>query len=705
MTSDVQSLIWPMDRVADALGALARAISPKIHDAAATVTPGEFAALDIQRQTQWLDDVAARHELTVEPVTATHEEVTAFVAGAGTALLVVDGEAGGLLLLRDRRHGKVGLIAPDRGRVSVPIEAIVAGLTARAISRAEHAVADVLAPVDMTPQRRARLHAAFARDQLATEPAARGWTIRAKPAVPAMGRAPGWLWTGLLTLVGTRTIASGLWLLSWWLLGTASLEGRLDPGWLAAWGLLLVTAVPLELFATSIQARLTINLGTWLKQHLLDGILGLEPDEVRRHGSGQFLGRVIEAQAVDGMVLTGGFLALTATLELIAAMVVLSAASMPLATALLAGMGIEAVLLRRFATAQAAWTRCRLAITKDLVQQVAGHRTRLVQQPREQWHVEEDVRLAEYLDASGAMDRAFIPVSAVAPRAWLLVAVGVIGLLFAAGVGRESLALALGGALLAYRALRRVAMGAPHVVSALTAWREAAPIRASALRRPVAGEARPPCAERAAPDAPTTVLEARDLEFRHSRRSEPTLRACDLAIPAGGRFLLEGPSASGKSTLVAMFSGLRVAQRGLVLLHGMDRETVGDRNWRRSVSVVPQVQENHVFTGTFAFNLLLGCSRPLTPDDVSRATHLCRELDLDGLIARMPAGLFQQVGETGWQLSHGERSRLFIARGLLQRPEVLIIDEGLSQLDPESYHKTVQCILRHAEAVIVVRHD
>ena len=89
--------------------------------------------------------------------------------------------------------------------------------------------------------------------------------------------------------------------------------------------------------------------------------------------------------------------------------------------------------------------------------------------------------------------------------------------------------------------------------------------------------------------------------------------------------------------------------------------------WRRRVAPAPQFHENHVFTGTFAFNLLHGprAGRRRRQDSRGRRGAL-RELGLGPLLERMPAGLQQMVGETGWQLSHGERSRLFIARALLQ---------------------------------------
>jgi ABC-type multidrug transport system fused ATPase/permease subunit len=70
----------------------------------------------------------------------------------------------------------------------------------------------------------------------------------------------------------------------------------------------------------------------------------------------------------------------------------------------------------------------------------------------------------------------------------------------------------------------------------------------------------------------------------------------------------------------------------------------------------------------------------------------------------MPGGLWQIVGETGWQLSHGERSRLYIARALLQGASVLILDESFAALDPETLHRVQQCVLEHASTLMVIAH-
>ena len=62
------------------------------------------------------------------------------------------------------------------------------------------------------------------------------------------------------------------------------------------------------------------------------------------------------------------------------------------------------------------------------------------------------------------------------------------------------------------------------------------------------------------------------------------------------------------------------------------------------------------------------------------------------------------VGEGGWQLSHGERSRVFIARALLQKADLIILDESFAALDPENLRRSLQCVLDRSPALVVIAH-
>ncbi|NIN93524.1 MAG: ATP-binding cassette domain-containing protein, partial [Anaerolineae bacterium] len=130
--------------------------------------------------------------------------------------------------------------------------------------------------------------------------------------------------------------------------------------------------------------------------------------------------------------------------------------------------------------------------------------------------------------------------------------------------------------------------------------------------------------------------------------------------------------------------------------------TLGSEIWRQRVAAAPQFHENHVLTETFAFNLLMGHRWPPRPEDLEDAEAVCRELGLGELLDRMPGGLLQMVGETGWQLSHGEQSRLYIARALLQGSDVLVLDESFGALDPENLQRALHCVLNRTSTLLVI---
>jgi ATP-binding cassette subfamily B protein len=101
---------------------------------------------------------------------------------------------------------------------------------------------------------------------------------------------------------------------------------------------------------------------------------------------------------------------------------------------------------------------------------------------------------------------------------------------------------------------------------------------------------------------------------------------------------------------------------------------------------------------------VLGRRWPPAADDFKEAKAICDELGLANLLSRMPAGMWQMVGETGWQLSHGERSRLYIARALLQGSDLVVLDESFASFDPETLVQAFNCVLQRAKTVVLIAH-
>jgi ATP-binding cassette subfamily B protein len=545
--------------------------------------------------------------------------------------------------------------------------------------------------------------------QLAMQPLRGCWLLRLPAGAPVgrLARQARLSWR-LLTLLGLQTVQYLVWLLAWWLIGCGALAGRLDVVWLLTWALLLLTLIPCRLLSTWLQGLLAIGAGGLLKQRLLAGALKLEPDDIRHQGIGQFLGRVLESDTMETLALHGGFLGLVAVIELGLAMVILGSGAggwwhVLVLLGWLAGTGI---MSWRYVRQRRHWTATRLTMTHDMVERMVGHRTRLAQEAHESWHDGEDQAVEGYLTQGRKMDGMMAWMLGVVPRGWLVL--GLLGLIPAFSAGSTppaALAVSLGGTLLAYRALHAWCMSLVQVADAGIAWLHIAPIFHAAAR-PEAGGA-PTWTPRPSPQRRTageTVLEARDLVFRYRHRGGPILCGCSVRLAAGDRVLLQGTSGGGKSTLAAVLTGIRQPESGLLLLRGVDQPTLGVNRWRRHVVAAPQFHDNHVLTGTLAFNLLLGRRWPPRHEDMQEAEAVCRALGLGELLDRMPAGLLQMVGETGWQLSHGERSRLYLARALLQNADLVVLDESFAALDPENLQHAVRCVRERAATLLVIAH-
>lgn len=704
----VKAVWWPIERVGEAMELLASRLSP-LGARVETLRPP--LALDLSSEadlSDWLDWAAARHGFEMEPVETGVRDVGDVLFHAAPALVRIslNGERG-LLVVVKVAAGRPVLLAADHRQHRVDPELLATALAwphlAPLLPEIER-LTDLAATKDA---RRWKVRASLMGERLAPHSIDGVWIVRA-PATEPFGRQivrarmPHVLLGVLCVFAGVYALEIG----GWGLIGAAALDGRLDFGWMAAWLLLVLTLAPARYAGGALEARFAQTIARLLKTRLLAGALRVDPSEVARMGSGHLLSRVMESQALEALALNGGLAVVVALLELVFAGAVLAGGAAPLMHLALLSVfcGLTALLAFRFHKAVQGWARRRLAMTHDLIEGMIGHRTRLAQEQADRRDAEEDRQLEEYLRSSQSLDSSGVAALAALPSLWVFFAIAGLAPDFmqTPNPSGAAFAISLGGVLLAQRAFAAVSSGVAALSRAGFAWREVADLFHAAQ-----AETPPPRyltrSEQRAPAGGYALVEAQDLTFAYDADSSPVLRGLDLRIQRGDRILLEGESGGGKSTLTALLAGVRTPTGGALLINGLDRDSLGE-NWRRLVSSSPQFHENHILSGSLAFNLLMGRSWPPTPDDLADARGLCEDLGLGPLLERMPAGLLQQVGETGWQLSHGERSRIYLARAILQNAELVILDESFAALDPETLDQCMRVARERAPTLLVVAH-
>jgi ATP-binding cassette subfamily B protein len=166
--------------------------------------------------------------------------------------------------------------------------------------------------------------------------------------------------------------------------------------------------------------------------------------------------------------------------------------------------------------------------------------------------------------------------------------------------------------------------------------------------------------------------------FRYAPNAAPALNQISFNLPAGKVLGVVGRSGSGKTTLTRLIQGLYHAQEGVIRFDGVDIREIDLAHLRRQIGVV--LQDSFLFRGTVRENLAV--TKPSAQlAEIVAAAHTA---GADEFIERLPQGYDTLLEENGANLSGGQRQRLAIARALLTRPRMLILDEAASALDPES---------------------
>ncbi|MGT2751562.1 ABC transporter ATP-binding protein [Streptococcus porcinus] len=179
-----------------------------------------------------------------------------------------------------------------------------------------------------------------------------------------------------------------------------------------------------------------------------------------------------------------------------------------------------------------------------------------------------------------------------------------------------------------------------------------------------------------------------EVSFTYPNEEEPTLKDISFSIQSGQMVGVVGATGAGKSTLAQLIPRLFDPQKGRILVGGKDLKSLSQQTLKENISIV--LQKAILFSGTIADNLRQGNAKA-DFDTMQRAATIAQAREF---IDRMDDGYESQVEERGNNFSGGQKQRMSIARGVINNPKILVLDDSTSALDAKS-EKLVQDALNH----------
>ncbi|MBN8786974.1 MAG: peptidase domain-containing ABC transporter [Terrimonas sp.] len=191
-----------------------------------------------------------------------------------------------------------------------------------------------------------------------------------------------------------------------------------------------------------------------------------------------------------------------------------------------------------------------------------------------------------------------------------------------------------------------------------------------------------------------------DVTFRYGTRTT-VFEKLSLFIKKGQSTAIAGESGSGKSTLMSLLQNLYPVKEGQISIGDYNIQYIDTKSLRRVIGVVPQNID--LFAGSIIENIAIGEAEP----DMEKLLFLCRLTGVNDFIEKLPATYNTVLSEHGTNLSGGQKQRLAIVRALYRNPEILILDEATSSLDPASEEKiqqTLHWFKQSGKTVIIIAH-
>ncbi|XP_054554685.1 antigen peptide transporter 1 isoform X1 [Talpa occidentalis] len=186
------------------------------------------------------------------------------------------------------------------------------------------------------------------------------------------------------------------------------------------------------------------------------------------------------------------------------------------------------------------------------------------------------------------------------------------------------------------------------------------------------------------------LVQFQDVSFAYPNRPDvPVLQGLTFTLRPGEVTALVGPNGSGKSTVAALLQNLYQPTGGKLLLDGKPLPLYEHHYLHTQVAAVGQ--EPQLFGRSFQENIAYGLTQKPTMEEISAAA---KESGAHGFISKLPQGYSTEVGEAGSQLSGGQRQAVALARALIRKPRVLILDDATSALDADSQSRVEQLLYK-----------
>ncbi len=195
-------------------------------------------------------------------------------------------------------------------------------------------------------------------------------------------------------------------------------------------------------------------------------------------------------------------------------------------------------------------------------------------------------------------------------------------------------------------------------------------------------------------------IEFKNVSFKFEGSKESTINNLSFKIPAGQKVALVGKMGSGKSTLSKLIAGMIEPTSGAILIDGIDVRQIDPADVRKNIGVM--LQDSWLFSGTIRENIQMGFNEY----DDEHVLDICKVAGVDDFVGSHPKGYELEIRERGIGLSGGQRQTINLARSLLHKPKILLLDEPTSSMDQGTETKVITSLTKFCKdrTMLIVTH-